>query len=320
MIRYIFQSLLYPLRRPTFLFVSVSLIFFLNGCASNKDVVRLQYDLHNLNSQITALKKDIEKFTKQSSDLLKNNEEKIQGIEQRIVEIEANIKESINPVRKNQAETGARIDNLQIELRSLGGKLEEYGYLLDEQNKGDKAYESKLLTIEAKLSAFEKRLLFLESFFGSNDKPSAEETPPKEDTSSQSEGKETTEVQKPDSKELYEKAYDYFKKGDIDTARVEFRKYLKVFPDTEYSDNAQYWIAESFFIEKKYKQSILEFEEVLRKYPKGNKAPTALLKQGLAFYKLGDNNSAKLLFQKVIKDHPDSNEAKLAKKELEGLD
>jgi len=157
-------------------------------------------------------------------------------------------------------------------------------------------------------------------FFISESISSGGEVPSKEGTSEQNEEKETTESKKPTSEELYQKAYNDFKKGDINTARIGFRKYLRVFPDTEYSDNAQYWIAESFFIEKKYREAILEFEEVLRKYPKGNKVPGALLKQGLAFYRLGDKNSARLLFEKVIKDHPGSNEAKVAKKELGKLD
>lgn len=317
--------------------VSVSLVFFLNGCASKKDVVGIQYDLNSLNAQISGLRKDIKRDTEQSLNLLKKNEEKIREIEDRITGfkgnikeiedritgLEGNIKESISPVRKNQADASARLDNLQVQIRSLGGKIEEYGYLLAKQNRENtslkKEYESETKTIEAKLSGLEKRLLFLEGFLVSESASSTGETPSKEGTSEQSEEKEATETKRPTSEELYQKAYDDFKKGDINTARTGFRKYLRVFPNDNYSDNAQYWIAESFFIEKKYREAILEFEEVLRKYPKGNKAPSALLKQGLAFYMLGDKNSAMLLFQKVIKDHPGSNEAKIAKKELEKL-
>ncbi|MEW6615274.1 MAG: tol-pal system protein YbgF [Thermodesulfobacteriota bacterium] len=337
MVSNVCKSLLFPSWVPILFSISVCLIFFLNGCASKKDVVGLQYDLNGLNAQISGLRKDLKKDTEQSLDLLKKNEEKIREIEDRIAGLkgnikeiesriagfEGNIKESISPVRKNQADAGARLDNLQVQLRSLGGKIEEYGYLLDKQNRENtslkRGYESEIKTIEAKLSGLEKRILFLEGFFISESIPSAGEAPSKEGTSEQSEEKETTESKKPTSEELYQKAYNDFKKGDITTARMGFRKYLRVFPDTEYSDNAQYWIAESFFIEKKYREAILEFEEVLRKYPKGNKAPSALLKQGLAFYMLGDKTSAGLLFEKVIKDHPGSNEAKVAKKELEKL-
>jgi len=331
------KSLLFPLWRPILFLISVSLISFLNGCASTKDVVGIQYDLNSLNAQISGLKKDIKRDTEQSLNLLKKNEKKIREIEDRITGLkgnikeiedritglEGNIKESISPVRKNQADASARLDNLQVQIRSLGGKIEEYGYLLDKQNRENtslkKGYESEIKTIEAKLSGLEKRLLFLEGFLVSESAPSTGETPPKEGTSKHSEEKESPETKRPTSEELYQKAYNDFKKGDINTARTGFRKYLRVFPDTEYSDNAQYWIAESFFIEKKYRESILEFEEVLRKYPKGNKAPSALLKQGLAFYRLGDKTSARLLLQKVIKDHPGSNEAKVAKKELKKL-
>ena len=346
--------------------ISVSLIFFLNGCASKKDVVSLQYDLNSsneqinslikdikrdieqsrelfkandkkmseieissnrqvnsLNEQVNSLMKDIKRDIEQSRELFKANDKKMREIEDRIPRIEGNIKESISPVRRNQADASARLDNLQIRIQSLGGKIEEYGYLLDKQNRENtslkEGYESEIKTIEAKLSELEKRLLFLEGFFISEVTPSTEEASYKEGTSKQSGDKEITEPKKPTNEELYQKAYNDFKKGDMNTARIGFRKYLRAFPNTDYSDNAQYWIGESFFVEKKYREAILEFEDVLRKYPNGNKVPGALLKQGLAFYRLGDKNSARLLLQKVIKDHPGSNEAKIAKKELKRL-
>jgi len=55
---------------------------------------------------------------------------------------------------------------------------------------------------------------------------------------------------------------------------------------------------------------------VTKNFPDGNKVPYALLKQGLSFLKLGDKASAKLLLQQVIKDFPNTSQARIARAKL----
>ncbi|MFH1625295.1 MAG: tol-pal system protein YbgF [Pseudomonadota bacterium] len=319
-----FRSLVNPLLRLTLVPISVCLIFFPNGCVFKKEVVKLEYDLNSLQRQVSGLKKDGEQLRDLARDRSKELDQKIGEIGNRIAKVEANIRESITPVRKNQADTGARLDNVQLQLQSLGGKIEEYRYLLNEKNKESivlkKGWESEVKNVNAKLSELEKRVLFVEGFFISERAPSEGKGLPEEKPSGETEEeKATPEGKKSDREELYNKAISEFKKGNTESARIGFRKYLALFPKTDFSDNAQYWIGESFFVEKKYREAILEFEEVVRKYPKGNKVPSALLKQGLAFYRLGDKTSAKLLLQKAIKDYPRSDQARIAKNELKKL-
>jgi TolA-binding protein len=52
-------------------------------------------------------------------------------------------------------------------------------------------------------------------------------------------------------------------------------------------------------------------------YPDHSKVPAALLKQGLAFYNLGDQRNAEIILQKVVDKYPDSPEAKKAQERLE---
>jgi TolA-binding protein len=70
---------------------------------------------------------------------------------------------------------------------------------------------------------------------------------------------------------------------------------------------------------KQYEQAILAYQEVIKNYPKGNKVPSALLRQGFAFLEIKDQTSAKLLLNRVVKNHPNSSEAKIAQKKLETL-
>jgi len=55
------------------------------------------------------------------------------------------------------------------------------------------------------------------------------------------------------------------------------------------------------------------------KYPEGEKIPTAIFKQALAFLELGDKANAKNLLKRVAEKYPDSEQARLAKKKLETL-
>jgi tol-pal system protein YbgF len=91
---------------------------------------------------------------------------------------------------------------------------------------------------------------------------------------------------------------------------------MEKFPKTDLTDNAQFWIGESYYSENNYEKAILEYEKVIKNYPEGDKVPHALLKQGLSFLKLGDKASARLLFQQIMKDYPNTNQARIAKAKL----
>lgn len=58
---------------------------------------------------------------------------------------------------------------------------------------------------------------------------------------------------------------------------------------------------------------------MITEYPRGNKVPNALLKQGLAFLELGDKNSGRLLLEKVIREHPNTSPARIAKIKLSSI-
>ena len=124
---------------------------------------------------------------------------------------------------------------------------------------------------------------------------------------------------KQDKETMYAAAYQTFKEGQYDKSRTEFKNFLVAYPDTEYAGNAQFWIGECYFFEKNYEQAILEYEKVAKNYPKGNKVPYALLKQGLSFLKLNDKTSAKLILQQVIRDFPNTNQARIARSKLQEI-
>jgi len=131
-------------------------------------------------------------------------------------------------------------------------------------------------------------------------------------------GEPSAEV-KTDPKTAYDACYKLFKNGQYAKARGEFQKFLKQHPNTNYSDNALFWIGETWYIEEKYEKAIVEYEKVIKGFPAGDKVPDALLKQGMSFQKLGDKASAKIVYQQIINKYPQTNQARAARAKLSDL-
>jgi len=123
----------------------------------------------------------------------------------------------------------------------------------------------------------------------------------------------------PSPEELYNAAYGDFIKGSYDLARQGFEEYLKNYPDTELSDNAQYWVGESYYIQRKFNEAIQGFDKVLMNYPKGDKAPAAALKKGYSLLETKNNEAGVRELRQLIQKYPNSDSAQLAKDRLNSL-
>lgn len=119
--------------------------------------------------------------------------------------------------------------------------------------------------------------------------------------------------------EMYDLARKAFDAGKLEEARQRFEDLLKKHPQSKHADNAQFWIGETYYREKWFEKAILEYQKVIEQFPTGNKVPASRLKQGLAFSNLGDKTNARLILRELIKQHPQSNEAKIAEKKLKKL-
>ncbi len=122
-----------------------------------------------------------------------------------------------------------------------------------------------------------------------------------------------------DPQALYNNAYDDYVRGSYDLAVQQFREYLKNFPDTEFSDNAAYWIGECYYRQSRFRQAITEFDHVLDRYPGSDKVPSALLKKGYAHLEQGEQSKGMAQLQYVVREYPSSDEARLAGQRLREL-
>jgi tol-pal system protein YbgF len=118
---------------------------------------------------------------------------------------------------------------------------------------------------------------------------------------------------------LYETAYVDFVKGNFQSAISGFRDFVGRFPMTDFSDDAQFMIAQSFFVLGEYSNAVTEFRKVLDEYPSGDKVPEAMYKLGLSYLELDDTETAREYFKILVTRYPTAVEAKQAQEMLDSL-
>lgn len=115
----------------------------------------------------------------------------------------------------------------------------------------------------------------------------------------------------------YQAAFELLKQGRYDQASLAFRQFLAAFPDSNLSDNAQYWLAESYYVTQKFKEALPEFEAVIARYPQSRKVPDALLKTGYCNYEMKRFEAARKALQTVVKNYAETTAARLAGQRLQ---
>lgn len=117
----------------------------------------------------------------------------------------------------------------------------------------------------------------------------------------------------PEARLIYESSYLNYVKGNYDEAIKGFTSYLQVAPDSPLSDNALYWIGESYAAMGKNQDAVDNFRDLIEKYPESTKRPTALYKIAIIYEQAGDSKTAARYYQQIIKDYPNAPEATLAR-------
>ena len=119
--------------------------------------------------------------------------------------------------------------------------------------------------------------------------------------------------------DTFSAAYADYAKGNYALALSGFQEFLKKYPTSELADNAQFWIAESYYSQGDFETAAAQYDLVVQKYPKGDRVPAAILKHGLCLIELSKTAEGVVLLQHLIQTYPTSEEASLAKQRLETM-
>jgi len=122
-----------------------------------------------------------------------------------------------------------------------------------------------------------------------------------------------------DPRAEYKRYYDALRAGNHSYAVTGFRNFVQRYPHHDFADNAQYWLGEAFYDQKRYQSALVEFRKVVDLHSDGNKVPDALLKLGYCYSQLGEGDKARTVWQQILRVYPKSNPASLAKTKLAEL-
>lgn len=128
-----------------------------------------------------------------------------------------------------------------------------------------------------------------------------------------------TQITPGNAEQLFAAAYSDYSRGNYDLALSEFKQYVETYPSSELADNAQYWIGEILYAQKKLPQAVVELEKVATVNPAGDKTAVALYKRGLVLLEMGKKDDAVAQFLAITKDYAKSSEANLATQQLQQL-
>lgn len=190
-----------------------------------------------------------------------------------------------------------RLDQMQQEVQSLRGQVEDLGHQLEEV----KAHQRDLY------QDIDRRLLVLERG-GTGSGTGSENTAVSSDNGGA--------LPSMDEQKDYQAGINLLKEFRYSQAAQAFDAYLKKYPKGRYAPIARYWLADSYYSDRQYKQAIEHYSLLLKETPNSPKAAQALLKIGYSQAELKHWKQARSSMEAVIKRYPKTTEADLAKRYL----
>jgi tol-pal system protein YbgF len=251
-------------------------------------------------------------------------EPEINNIDKRLEKIEKQLNNSA------LLEMLESLESLKTEINTLRGEIEVQGYTIDQLKQKQRDLYTDL-----------DRRLELSGSNNTSDDPSNDlqvldtnanqEIINKNDTASeQSLVIETTSdigqngeinseeklINPQEAEKYYRSAFKLLKESQYDQALLAFKSFLKDYPDSAFSSNAQYWIGEANYVMQNYEIAINEYQALLNTYPNSQKISHALLKIGYSYAELSNIADAKKILKEVIRQYPDTTVSRLANERL----
>ena len=184
------------------------------------------------------------------------------------------LEQATSLVTRNSADLGLQVQRLQGDAAKLVGKTDEIGHNLEALSKQFTDYRAQT---DVKLEGLITKT------------PSAMNPPAPE-------GKE----------QLFDEAYKRYQSGQFEEGRRLFRTFITRFGRDDRADNAQYWIGQSYYEERKYAAAIAEYKKVLDNFPTSDAIDGAMYGMALAFVELKYCTEGEAYLQELLKRFPRS--------------
>lgn len=250
-------------------------------------------DVYDLSRQVSELRRDLSALQQQMYSAQPSTSGRSSG------------PIDLNPAYRERVEV--RLNDMEGQLRDLTGRVEEVSFSV-------RRLEDRL---EKLVADVDFRLAALEGSTPPSVGSSAADIPPPRSgdggasTRPDSEGsREPTAsanlLPAGSAAEQYQEAQRLLTQGRYEDAEVAFRSFLDQHPENQLSDNARYWLGESYYVRKRYEEAASAFLDNYKRASSGSKAPDNLLKLGLSLAALNKEKEACVAINKLLREYPDS--------------
>jgi len=117
----------------------------------------------------------------------------------------------------------------------------------------------------------------------------------------------------------YQAAFDLLRNSHYAEAAAAFKRFLVEYPDSSYADNAQYWLAETYYVNREFPAALQAFQAVADRYGQSRKLPDALLKVGYCDDQLHRPQEARRVLRDLVARFPGTPAARLAVQRLDKM-
>lgn len=238
----------------------------------------------------------------------------------------------INDLKARQDEQGLRVDTLNNGFKILGDKAEENAARIDElEQRGGAAVQTPApapLTAPAPAAPAASAAPAPEPVPEQAPVPAAEPAPaategpllltnrPSAQFPEEPAGGEIITAA-PRAEKLYAGALALYSGRDYQQAAAKFEEFVATYPDHKLAGNAQYWIGECHYSQRRFSEAAEAFDRVEKNFPASPKVPAALLKKGLSLAELKQMPEARAALQRILERYAQSEEAAKARDRLD---
>ncbi len=203
------------------------------------------------------------------------------------------------------------LDRMQAEIGRLQGKLEEMEHQRKkEQASNREGTEKNVTDLKAQISEMQKSQ---ESLFEEMKRLKEENVQLLKERQRSASNSSSTAPTKGAS---FQSALTAYKAKDYEAAQGGFRSYLEANAKGKKAMDAHYYLGDILYKQKSYADAIVEFAVVHEKSPATAWGRKSTLRIAESFKAMGKEKDAKAFAQILVQNHPNSSEAKAARKFL----